>query len=316
MNEITKNCPVCNSPNICLFTNTYDKHYGHSDKNYDAYICKNCNLIFLNPMITDEELFVLYPEDYYDTDKIDVNNIIKRNKFASFKNLLLGNKPKDIRKSFKGKNILDIGVGNCEQLYIFHKKGANAYGTEIRESACKIGEKLGMKISKGTLLDANYPTDFFDYIRSNHSFEHMTNPKEILSEINRILKPDGTLFIGVPNTKSWTFKLFKQNWYHLTIPFHPFSYNKSNLIMLAKQYGFKVEKIAYNASWVSFVGGIQIILNLKNKKKSNDGWFWNKFNKVVFHQIARLSNVFHRGDCIEITFTKESQPEKHKGKKE
>jgi SAM-dependent methyltransferase len=256
-------------------------------------------------MVEDEELFCLYPEDYYETDKIDAASVIKTGKKNFIKNLLLNSNPKDLKKSFKGKNVLDIGIGNCEQLYLIHKKGANAYGIEIRSSACEIGKHLGLTISQGTLLDANYPFEFFDYIRSNHSFEHITNPKETLIEINRILKSGGEFFVGVPNTKSWAFKLFKKNWYHLTIPFHPFSYNTRNLSLFVEQYGFKVKKINYNGNWVSFVGGIQIIMNLKNKKKSNDGWFWNKFNKVFFHQIARVINFLKQGDCIEITFIKE-----------
>jgi SAM-dependent methyltransferase len=305
MKEIRKDCPVCKGRDITWFANTYDKHYGHTEKNYDVYKCNKCKLLFLNPMIEDNELFSLYPEDYYNTDSADVNNIAKKSTTPNLiKKILIDYRPKDLEQSFAGKTVLDLGVGNCEQLYILYKKGADAYGTEIRESACKIGEKLGLKISKGTLLDANYPTAFFDYVRSNHSFEHLTEPEKVLEEFNRILKDGGKLFIGVPNTKSWTFKFFGQHWYYLGVPFHPFSYNVHNLILFAEQYGFKMQKIVYNANFSSLMYGIQILLNLRNKKKSTEGWFCNKFNMIWCHQFARLSNLFKRGDCIEITFTK------------
>ncbi len=304
MKEIRKNCPVCGDNHINFYTNTYDKHYGHTEKNYDVYSCTKCKLLFLNPMIDDSELFALYPEDYYDTSMQTANDIIKKSQPNFLKDFLIGAKAKDLKLSFAGKKVLDLGVGDCEQLYVLHKQGAEAYGTEIRESACIIGEKLGLKVSKGTLFEANYQSDFFDYIRSNHSFEHITEPRELLEEINRILKEKGRLFIGVPNTKSWTFRLFGKNWYYLGVPFHPFSYNPNNLIQLCEQYGFKMEKINYNANYSSFVSGIQILLNLKNKKKSSDGWFHSKYTRIIFHQIARLSNLFKRGDCMEITFVK------------
>ena len=44
------------------------------DNNYDIFICHDCGLLFLNPMITDSELFNMYPEDYYSTNEIE--NII------------------------------------------------------------------------------------------------------------------------------------------------------------------------------------------------------------------------------------------------
>ena len=88
------------------------------------------------------------------------------------------------------------------------------------------------------------------------------------------------------------------------MPFHPYSYNRDNLILLLEQFGFEVKKISYNGSWVGIIGGFQILMNLKNKRKSNEGWMWNKIFKVIFHQFARLINLFHQGDCIEITFIK------------
>jgi SAM-dependent methyltransferase len=304
MKKYRDTCPICGDTNIVLFDSAYDRHYGYVDKLYDVYQCKKCHLLFLNPMIEDEELFNLYPKDYYNTDIVNIENIKKKIRNNFLKDILLGCRPKDIKQSFIGKTVLDLGVGDCEQLYLLHKNGASAYGTEIRESACLIGAKLGLKISKGTLFDAEYPSVFFDYVRSNHSFEHITEPEKLLIEINRILKYSGELFIGVPNTDSWTFKLFKKYWYYIGVPFHPFSYNPHNLILFVEQYGFKVKKISYNANWCGFMGSIQIMLNTKNNKKSDEGWFWNKFNKVFCHQIARLSNLFKQGDCMEITFIK------------
>ena len=163
------------------------------------FICHDCGLLFLNPMIADSELFNMYPEDYYSTNEIE--NIIRKNterkKFNWIINLLLNSNAGDLKRNFVNKNVLDLGIGDCSQLYKLKKNGANAYGTEIRESACLIGSALGISVKKGTLLDAKYPDEFFDYIRSNHTFEHITNPRETLSEIYRILKKKwGTFYRG------------------------------------------------------------------------------------------------------------------------
>lgn len=299
-------CPVCGSDHIVFFDTTYDKHYGWINQTYEVNRCADCNLIFMNPMITDAELFNLYPEDYYSTNEI--NNIVSKLKLGSGNSILdtlfFNNSPRDLRKSYNNKKVLDIGVGDCSQLYKLKQKGADAYGTEIRDSACDIGNQLGLKITKGTVVEAQYKREEFDYVRSNHSFEHITKPEEFLAECNRILKTGGQLFIGVPNTGSLTFHLFGKNWYYLGVPFHPFSYGAKNLIQFVEKYGFRVQKVDYNGSWVGLVGGIQIMLNLKTKKKSNEGWFWNKLNKIIFNQVARVINLFGYGDCVEVTFVK------------
>jgi len=308
MMTIREDCPLCKSNDINFYTQSYDKHYGWINNKYDVFKCNNCKLYFLNPMIEDSELFRMYPEDYYNTEDIDscVAKIIKKRKFKWIKDLLSKMDPKDLENDFNQKKVLDLGVGDCEQLYKLKLKGAITYGTEIRDSACIIGEKLGLNISKGTLLEANYQDNFFDYVRSNHSFEHLTNPHETLAEMNRILKINGELFIGVPNTNSYTFKIFKRNWYYLGVPFHPYSYNNENLISLVEQHGFKVKQKSFNGNFNGLLGGFQILINLKNKKKSSEGLLMNKFSQIFFHQIARIFNLLHQGDCMEILFKKMS----------
>ena len=306
MKDIIPFCPICKSEHIHFYTNSYDKHYGWFDKTYQVYTCDDCGLLFLNPMITDAELFQMYPEDYYSTKDIDtmVNHISTKRFLDIIRNWLFNTEAKDLKRNFAGENVLDLGVGNCSQLYSFKQRGCLAYGTEIRESACEIGKRLGLNITNGTLLEAHYPNEFFQYVRSNHSFEHLTNPHETLDEIYRILKPSGELFIGVPNTESYTFRKFRENWYYLGVPFHPFSYSKSNLIKIVEQHGFKANKIEYNGSWVGLLGGIQIRLHLNNKKKSNEGILWNPLSKICLQPIAFILNKKQMGDCIEITFKK------------
>ena len=54
--------------------------------------------------------------------------------------------------------------------------------------------------------DAGFEDNFFDVITMTDVFEHITNPDKILRESRRILKPDGVLFIKVPNG---LFNIFK-----------------------------------------------------------------------------------------------------------
>jgi SAM-dependent methyltransferase len=298
---ITKECPICNSTKVILFGRNSDRHYGWNKLFFDVYQCDNCKLSFLNPMITDEDLFKLYPEDYYAED-----NQVKTPSKLKFFMLklylpLVRFYASDINIfDFQGKIVLDLGVGDGDSLIKLKSKGATVNGIEIRKDASDRCNELGLNVFNGTLLEAKYPNEYFDYIRSNHSFEHLTNPIETLREIHRILKPGGTFFVGVPNNTGLTSIIFRNHWYYLGIPFHPYNYNVKSLSYLLRKQGFSVKRTIYNGNFNGILGSIQILLNSKTGKKSNEGMFTNAFTALVFHQLARFLNMLKLGDCIEI----------------
>ena len=99
--------------------------------------------------------------------------------------------------------MLDIGCGNGWFIYMMRDKGWDVKGVEPSKAGAEAGRRIAnLDIHHGDLLSGNYPSEYFDYIRSNHSFEHIPNPNEVLQEIHRILKPNGKAFIGVPNINS------------------------------------------------------------------------------------------------------------------
>jgi len=59
------------------------------------------------------------------------------------------------------------------------------------------------KISRIEKNKTKYEDNTFDYVVSNHVFEHIESPISSFKEISRILKPNGTLFIIFPNKSVW-----------------------------------------------------------------------------------------------------------------
>jgi len=54
-----------------------------------------------------------------------------------------------------------------------------------------------------------FPSQFFDLIISNHSLEHFTLLEETLREIGRVLRPEGYLFISVPDASTLTDRIYR-----------------------------------------------------------------------------------------------------------
>lgn len=296
-----KSCPCCSSHEISFEYTTHDRHFGYIHDNFDVYQCNVCHLVFINPMISQDKLNVMYGgiKNYYAYGSL----VPKRKSF--FRNLIVGTQSSfpDLSE-YKNKNLLDIGCGSGSFLLNCMNNGINAFGVEISSEAAKIGLGQGINIFNGTLIDAKFPNENFEVVRSSHSFEHMLDPKETLVEINRILKKNGILFIVVPNTDSIPYRLFKKYWYHLGVPFHPYNYNVDNLKYLLNETGYKFLNVKYTGGLQGILGSIQIILNRKNNKTSTEGSFTNLVTKVLFEQLARIFNLFSQGDCIEITAIK------------
>jgi SAM-dependent methyltransferase len=292
-------CPLCGTLHYEELYLTHDRHYGIEDL-FCIVKCVKCELVFLDPMPTECGLVKLYPEDYYSYQYF----FIQEKPLVNFikKILLLNISTKDPKFPAPGK-ILDIGCGSGKFLYSAREKGWDAYGVEVSSTGAKLGkEAAGLKIFSGTLLESNFSNSFFDYVRSNHSFEHLVNPNEVLGEIYRILKPDGKLMIGVPNIDSFNAKLFKQYWWYLGAPVHTFNYSTKTLVTMLEKHNFIVEKINYNSNYSGILGSVQIFFNRNSKRLSNEGIFYkNHFFAVLFQWASKTLDVLKSGDSIEIT---------------
>jgi SAM-dependent methyltransferase len=297
-----KNCVLCGESELKNIYKTHDRHYGiKGDFSIDK--CINCGLVFLNPMPSEKYLTGLYPKTYYSYQDLYESKLsfIKRifNKYFIHIGTL------DPQFTSPGK-ILDIGCGSGKFLYAKKNEGWQVYGVEVNENAAQLGNELEqLNIHPGDLLSSKYNDEFFDYVRSNHSFEHITNPEPILQEIHRILNKNGKLMIGVPNIDSFNARLFKKYWWYLGAPVHPFNYSVSTLSQMLEKQGFTIEKVSYNGDFTGILGSLQIFLNRKNNKSSEEGRLINSmFLKTISHQLARFLNLLKKGDAIEIICSK------------
>jgi SAM-dependent methyltransferase len=67
-------------------------------------------------------------------------------------------------------------------------------------------EEVDLKGSPGNILDlvlsGGYSPERFDYIVSPHNFEHLPNPVDFFVQCRKVLKPEGQLFITMPDRRA------------------------------------------------------------------------------------------------------------------
>ena len=198
-------------------------------------------------------------------------------------------------------NFLTLAAGSGEYLLKMREKGWRVRGVEPSRYGAEEGRRAGLEIFQGTLPEAGFTASSFDYIRSNHSFEHIPNPIAVAREMYRILCPGGKLFIGIPNADSLPFRIFGRYWWYLGAPVHTYNYSTKTIISLLEKTGFEVVRVYYNSDFASLLGSFQIYVNRKTNKRSDEGAFIrNRPLQIIANLLAKCLDLLHLGDAIEV----------------
>lgn len=95
-------------------------------------------------------------------------------------------------------NLLDIGAGGGEFVYLAARSGFSASGVEPNLGYSEYArDEYGVQVSSATLDEL--PEQSSDVVSLFHVLEHLAKPEETMKRIYEILNPNGYLFIEVPN---------------------------------------------------------------------------------------------------------------------
>jgi len=107
------------------------------------------------------------------------------------------------RKDLKSLNCLDVGASTCLMTAYF----ARFFGSTIAvdndwvglESAQKLAEEVNLLRLCGDGEVLPLKDESVDVVICNHVYEHVLDPRKMVAEIYRVLKPDGFCFFGAGN---------------------------------------------------------------------------------------------------------------------
>lgn len=117
--------------------------------------------------------------------------------------------------------LLDFGCGDGWYLEWCREYGMQVVGFEP-DTAHAEGLENRLRIpafSDFERLAAAYPKAF-DVVTLHFVVEHLTDIQSVLKDIQRVLKPSGTIRYVVPSIDSWEFRLFGRKWHSLDPPRH------------------------------------------------------------------------------------------------
>jgi SAM-dependent methyltransferase len=219
-------CLLCRGQELKPFTREGEWNYVR---------CLQCGLIFLQPQPSTRFLQDHY-QDYLSADPQGV---------ASWRRLMAQIFVKSaelIEETIPvSGRLLDVGCGYGFFLEEMASRGWRVEGIEISATGLSYArEKLGLDVSDKPLPRPDWPDGCFDVITLFYVIEHLKDPRAVLEEAWRLLRPGGLLLLRWPHTapivrllKPWSerLKLYQA-------PSHLFDFSPSTIYKILDQSGF------------------------------------------------------------------------------
>jgi 2-polyprenyl-3-methyl-5-hydroxy-6-metoxy-1,4-benzoquinol methylase len=153
-----------------------------------------------------------------------------------------------------GRNLLDVGCGTGTFLELARRSGWQVSGTEFSKYACQAAKAQGLRVFNGEIWEANIPCNSVDVVTCWHVIEHVTDPRRVLLELHRVLRPGGWLILATPNIEDHLFRLAyrlargrRPSLYEADErELHLFFFSRRTLSQLATLTGFRVVEMGFD----------------------------------------------------------------------
>jgi len=127
-----------------------------------------------------------------------------------------------MHSNYQTANVLDIGCGRgflLQKLRVVAPQ-AKLSGLDISPKLCEIARAnvLTADIAQGDAESLPYADDSFDIVFMTEALEHMLDYDKALSEVRRVLRPNGVFIVTVPNRDWVSYDFYDQKRNHALQP--------------------------------------------------------------------------------------------------
>lgn len=216
------------------------KDHSVSKESFDLLLDEELQLLKTHPQPSLDKL-----PSYYESEDYISHTDSKRTLFEKLYHLVktnaLKNKVALITKENSGKgNLLDIGAGTGDFLNQAKNNGWKCLGIEPNKKAKNIAIAKGVEFTN-TLEELEDHS--FDVITMWHVLEHVPDLDYQIKTLKRLLKPNGTILIAVPNFKSFDAKHYQAFWAAYDVPRHLWHFSKVSIQKLFRKQNLELKKV-------------------------------------------------------------------------
>ena len=243
-----RNCPLCETDN------RHESPHFLSVEHWHLKACRSCGLVYLeNPpdysALEDEfaweKSFSLETRRRAEREPLRYRLARRKPSWLRWTKRTRGKLPRLTDKFVGSGRIIDIGCGDGKWLASL-VGDYEPYGIEI--SPGQVAEaRRNLEARGGRIVQANavsglacFPNDHFDGALMHAYLEHETQPKRVLQETRRVLRPGGHLILKVPNFASVLRRFRGKYWCGLRVPDHVSYFSPATLSDLLTRCGFQI----------------------------------------------------------------------------
>lgn len=268
------------------------KDYSVSQEEFELWYNDAYDMLITHPQPAIENLSKYYENANY-ISHTDSKKTVFEKMYQFVKQIALKKKLNLINFLSKKGKILDIGAGVGDFLATAQKDGWNTVGFEPNANAKEIAKNKGISFIDSFLEIENHS---LDVITMWHVLEHVPNLEQQILELKRMLKPNGTLIVAVPNYKSLDAQIYQNHWAAYDVPIHFWHFSKTSISLIFKEFNMKlidVLPMKFDSFYVSMLsekyknGKINYIKSIINGLKSNR---YGKSKKEYSSHIYILKN--------------------------
>ncbi|WP_298397471.1 class I SAM-dependent methyltransferase [Flavobacterium sp.] len=215
------------------------KDHSVSQETFELLYDSDLDMLITHPQPSLEKLPSYYESVNY-ISHTDGNKSLFEKMYQFVKSIALKNKLKLINSESPKGRILDIGAGVGDFLSVAKNDGWEIIGKEPSEKAKAIAQKKGVVFVNDLIeLESNS----FDVITMWHVLEHVPDLENQIAELKRLLKPNGTILIAVPNFKSFDANHYKHFWAAYDVPIHLWHFSKTAIQKLFQKQNLELVKV-------------------------------------------------------------------------
>ena len=230
-------CPRCQFAGFAVLFSGADRLYRTTNRSFQVVECTRCSLLRLYPQPSPEELRQFYPDGYWWAPE---NSVVSRLE-GLYRRLVLHDHVQFVWPGVEGRDpVLDVGCGGGSFLAALGRRGARVVGLDDSPLAARVAWRENrVPAVSGALPQAPFRPESFGVITLFHVLEHLPEPSAYVRAAHRLLRPDGRLYVQVPNAACWQFLLLGPRWSGIDVPRHLVNFRAEDLSRLLEECGFR-----------------------------------------------------------------------------
>jgi len=208
--------------------------------------CDRCSFMFVYPRPTEDELKLLYDDEYFSGEDLAKCLDFRKPVFEQCLTTL-----KSVARGYG--RLLDVGCATGEFVQEAAAWGWDAEGIESSRTAASFARtQKGLSVHNADLESVPFSQNSFDAVTLLDVLEHLLHPRDAMQRVHGLLRPGGIVVVRLPNTlfhlpKSRLCGALRVNDMGLWMRYHLNHFTPKTLRGLLQTVGFKVLQIDVGA---------------------------------------------------------------------